>query len=74
MPNVRCTVEDCVYWDRGNKCGADEIWITLDRLVRGKEDMEAGSLETVQTPARSRMDTCCSTYTPRKDARPRGEE
>lgn len=64
MPNVRCTVSDCTYWDEGNRCAAEVIWITLDKLA-GRHDMEASDLEATQTPAKRSVDTSCSTFKPR---------
>lgn len=72
MPNVRCTVDDCLYWDKGNKCVAEEIWVTLDRLA--STDMEVGQFETVQTEARSSSETCCHTYSPRSGGKGSKEE
>lgn len=65
MPDVRCTVADCTYWDEGNKCAAETIWVTLDKLAQG-QDMEVSSFETVQTVAKRSSDTCCHTYEPKR--------
>lgn len=27
-PSVTCTVDSCVYWDEGDRCGADAIEVT----------------------------------------------
>lgn len=63
MPEVRCTVNDCTYWDEGNKCAAERIWVTLDQMAN-RHDMEVADLEDVQTEARRSEKTCCHTYEP----------
>lgn len=68
MPNVRCTVADCTYWDKGNICGAEMIWVTNDGLA-GPHDMEVSQLESVQTEAKRSADTCCKTFKPRTESK-----
>lgn len=66
MPNdVRCTVSDCKFWDEGNLCAAEFIWVTHERLASAV-DMEVSDLESVQTMAKRSVDTCCRTYEPRQ--------
>lgn len=64
MPNnVRCTVSNCTYWDEGNRCGADVILITNDRIAGIQDDkMEIG--EIGETPADASEETCCKTFKP----------
>ena len=44
MPEVRCTVSNCSYWDEGNLCSAEAILvISDDALARiSKHDEEMG--------------------------------
>lgn len=66
MTEVRCTVSDCHYWEEGNRCAAELIWVTLDRFA-GADDVEVGSFENVRTVAQSSSSTCCHTYRPRSE-------
>lgn len=65
MPeNVRCTVSNCVYWDKGNLCGADMILITTDDKVKLHDDkMEIGTL--TETLASTSTQTNCKTFEPK---------
>lgn len=72
MPNVRCTVSDCTYWDEGNVCVAERIWVTVNRFAT-KIDMEAAELDEVQTEARRTHATCCYTYEPRAERKDGGK-
>lgn len=67
MPEVRCTVNNCHYWEQNNVCGAEAILVISDEAVTriGKEDTEIG--EIGYTPARLSKDTCCYTFRPRED-------
>lgn len=73
MPNVRCTVSDCTYWDEENVCTAVRIWITVNRFA-SKGDMEAAELDDVHTQAGRTQATCCYTYKPRAASVGGGEE
>lgn len=51
MPEVKCSVNSCVYWGEGNVCTAEAIMVknslphdTDDDLFLGK-DMEIGAME-----------------------------
>ncbi|HLT59092.1 MAG: DUF1540 domain-containing protein [Limnochordales bacterium] len=68
MPEVRCTVSNCSYWDEGNLCSAEAILvISDDALARiSKHDEEIG--EIGHTPARVSKETCCYTFRPRQEA------
>lgn len=62
MPEVRCTVNNCYYWDKGNVCVAESILVISDEALAriGKDDEEFG--EIGQTPARISKETCCYTF------------
>lgn len=66
MPeNVRCTVSNCVYWDEGNRCGAETILITTNDKLRFRDDkMEIGALS--ETLATTSTETNCKTFKPKK--------
>ena len=65
MPaNVRCTVNSCVYWDEGNRCGADEILVTGASAKERDAEMEVASLEP--TPTRTSAQTECKTFKPKQ--------
>lgn len=62
MPEVRCTVNNCYYWDDGNVCVAESILVISDEALAriDKHDEEFG--EIGGTPARLSKDTCCYTF------------
>jgi len=65
---VRCTVEDCHYWGRGNVCDAREILVTTDAVAgRYPQHVDVQQLSLVleeigETPAGSCQETCCKTF------------
>jgi hypothetical protein len=65
MPDVKCAVSNCTYWNQGNKCGADAIMIEVDKHANAKFDAEfAGeSFDTEhQDTAAEVRSTCCHTF------------
>lgn len=66
MPeNVRCTVSNCVYWDKGNWCAAEAILITTDDKSHVHDDkMEIGALS--ETLASTSTQTNCKTFEPKE--------
>lgn len=67
---VYCTVNNCYYWDDGNRCGAERILITLDKIGRQLEASDDHNIQGViaqagPTPADHSMETCCHTFRPR---------
>ncbi|HEY8450574.1 MAG TPA: DUF1540 domain-containing protein [Bacillota bacterium] len=77
MPKIEvyCTVSNCHYWDDGNRCGADKILITSDRVGdRFPDAVDANQVQQIidqagQTPAENCMATCCKTFRPRSGVR-----
>lgn len=65
MPEVRCTVNNCHYWEQNNVCAAESILVISDDAVStmGRADEEIG--EIGHTPARLSKDTCCYTFRPK---------
>lgn len=79
MATIRCSVESCHYYNEGDLCGADEIYVKnrlrsdIDDDLSKRRDMEAGDIGAVRE-GKSEQDqfaatsgqTCCETFRPRK--------
>lgn len=66
--DIHCIVNDCHYWNQGNKCKAEKILVTTDHFANNNPDVNmemAGEL--TQDMAGSFSSTCCKTYTARDD-------
>ncbi|NMA91672.1 MAG: DUF1540 domain-containing protein [Firmicutes bacterium] len=77
MPEVRCKVDSCVFWGKGDHCTASEIWVNhnmesdeYDELhalggfgLELADDME--SISDEGKPLTSRQ-TCCETMRPKE--------
>ncbi|MDI6870419.1 MAG: DUF1540 domain-containing protein [Bacillota bacterium] len=63
MPKVRCSVDDCFYWAKDNRCAADEVEVRNDREL---PNMEIGEIAGERGGRRS-VKTCCKTYKPGKN-------
>ncbi len=64
MPDIYCSVKNCHYWKKGNKCAANEIMVTADKMGDTAPDTydapeHAGFKATT---ADNCMDTCCKTF------------
>lgn len=66
MPNgVSCSVANCSYWAKGNKCNADEIMIDIDshaKLDYDSEFAEEGFGHEHKDEASKKAETCCHTF------------
>ncbi|CAM3434922.1 DUF1540 domain-containing protein [Marinicrinis lubricantis] len=65
MPDVKCSVSNCTYWNQGNNCGADRIMIDIDQHANADYSAEfAGvSFDTEhQDRAKKAANTCCHTF------------
>lgn len=66
--DVRCTVNNCYFWIRDNRCGAEQILITSDAVGRKYPDsVDAQDVSMVvnefgETPARGCEETACKTF------------
>lgn len=62
--HIHCIVNDCHYWDHGNKCTANEILVSTDEFGAGKPDKIDATMAKQLTPmsAGNCMSTCCKTY------------
>lgn len=70
---VYCTIDNCQWWADGNKCHASVILITHDAIGnKYPEEIDADDVyqivaESGETPAEDCMETCCKTFTPKKE-------
>lgn len=69
MPKVKCSVANCVYWEEGNNCAAEMIFIDIDRHGDEVYDGEFAVEDFVnhQDTATISSSTCCHTFEPRAD-------
>ncbi len=60
LPDIKCSVDSCHYWDKGNICGADAIEVASN--FAGNTDIEAGTFENNSSTSN---ETQCVTYKPK---------
>ena len=62
--HVHCIVNDCHYWQQGNKCAANEILVSTDEFGSNQPDRIDAAMASQLTPASagSCMSTCCKSY------------
>lgn len=67
MPaGVLCTVSNCTFWDKGNKCTADSIQVEVDKHAAIDFDTEFATIGEGHTDrASDSSTTCCYTFKPR---------
>lgn len=61
---VKCSVDSCEYWDKGNICGADGIEVN-NNMGAGNTSMEIGSIGESGSDAQTSAETCCQTFKPK---------
>ncbi|MCS1350510.1 DUF1540 domain-containing protein [Mechercharimyces sp. CAU 1602] len=66
MPQVKCSVANCHYWEQGNNCSADAIMVDVDSHDGKNYNEEIGG-EMIDTRhqdynASKPADTCCHTF------------
>ncbi|SMO49818.1 DUF1540 domain-containing protein [Melghirimyces algeriensis] len=69
MPEVKCSVSNCTYWETGNNCGADAIMVDIDEHAEREYDETIGGepVDTVhQDTADHSAETCCHTFKPKQ--------
>ncbi|WP_407944617.1 DUF1540 domain-containing protein [Paenibacillus swuensis] len=64
-PKVKCSVDNCSYWEEGNNCVAETIMIEINahahaELPEGTRDEQYDSHHTDH--AAGVKDTCCHTF------------
>lgn len=67
MPQgVACSVSNCTFWDKGNRCAADEIVIEIDAhsKVNVNEEFGKEGFDGHKDHAESSSGTCCLTFRP----------
>ena len=57
---IKCSVSNCVYWQKGNDCTAQQILVTSDANASSVHDVSLLSSATPQAGHSS--DTCCKTF------------
>jgi hypothetical protein len=65
MPEVKCSVSNCNYWEQGNQCKADVVMIEIDQHATAQFNAEfAGESfdSNHQDTAAKVKDTCCHTF------------
>lgn len=62
--HIHCLIENCHYWENGNKCQANEIIVTSDQFGQQNPDrIDAPSASNLQPQtANDCMSTCCKTF------------
>lgn len=62
--HIHCTVNNCHYWQTGNKCAANEIVVVSDSFAAAAPDrVDANMAKQLQmTPSNTCMETCCKTF------------
>lgn len=67
MPDVKCSVSNCKFWEQGNNCNASTIMIEIDKHASMKYDTEfAADFKDHQDVAKAPSATCCHTFEPKK--------
>ncbi|KAB2951182.1 DUF1540 domain-containing protein [Heliorestis acidaminivorans] len=62
--HIHCTVNNCHYWQQGNKCVANEILVASDQFGANQPDnVDANmSQNLTPTPVNTCMSTCCKSF------------
>jgi hypothetical protein len=70
MVEVRCSVSSCYFWQAGNACGAESIWVRRStapvRAEAGRLEASGEFLAAADDAPLTSEDTCCQTYRPRQ--------
>ncbi|AGA58461.1 MAG: DUF1540 domain-containing protein [Thermobacillus sp.] len=68
MPEgVICSVSNCTYWAKGNRCAAEEIMVDIDRYARADYGSEFADFDTQRRETASDSSvTCCHTFRPKE--------
>jgi len=61
--DVKCSVSNCEYWDKGNNCVASSIMVSMDKHANANMKEEFGMMGGEgQDTASSSAETCCNTF------------
>lgn len=68
MAEIRCAVSGCYFWQLGNVCSADTIWVKPNRpnTPGNAGRLEAGAFLTPKRQQMTSDDTCCETFRPKE--------
>lgn len=73
MPQVKCSVANCVYWEEGNNCSADMIMVEIDAHANANFKAEFageyGHDSEHKDQATTSSQTCCHTFKPKNEAK-----
>lgn len=62
--HINCSVNNCHYWENGNKCHANEIMVTADKIGASMPDSFDATQAAIApaTPVTHCMETCCKSF------------
>lgn len=62
--SIRCTIENCHYWHKGNYCNAEQILIAPDRFASETDHTMNALQASSYTPSSvdKCQQTCCKTF------------
>ncbi|GAW92359.1 hypothetical protein Moth_0712 [Calderihabitans maritimus] len=62
-----CSVNNCHYWGKGNRCEAQQIFVVSDKFADTATDhIDAPQASMTQaTPVNNCMETACKTFVPK---------
>ena len=63
MAEIKCSVDSCSYWGKGNVCEADAIMVRNNKPQ--DYDMEIGTMG--DTEAETSAETMCETFKPKAE-------
>ena len=66
MPEVKCTVSNCQFWEDGNRCVAKQILITAGK-ADSRDKFGQGAQRMRQTPVQMAEDAFCWSFISRDD-------
>lgn len=75
MTKVRCSVDNCEFWGKGDICKAEAIWVNSNSAAIEEDALlfdsefatELGALSNSDSSsAMSSRQTCCATMRPRE--------
>ncbi len=67
--DIRCTISNCHYWSRGNRCSAGEILVTSDTMSKCLPEIINApyASQITETPVNKNHESCCRTFVLKTD-------
>ncbi|OOR09693.1 disulfide formation protein C [Bacillus cereus] len=70
MPEVKCSVSNCLFWGQGNLCQASAIVVQPDAQEAGQIENSSYTNatltnETLESSVTTSVETCCHTFKPK---------